>query len=321
MKEVAKEAGVALGTVSKVFNGLPVGEPYRRKVLEAAEKLNYQVNSYARGLKTNQTRNIALLIPSLRHPFFAALTDEITAAAMKRDYRITLMVTNYDAEAEQKSLSMVRQNKIDGIIGLTYHPDLLIDEEIPFVTIDRHFNANIPCVSSDNFGGGELAARKLIALDCKRLLFLRFGSDIYGEVNKREAGFESVCRQENIPHDAFSISDRASEEPIFEFLKKHISNGKLAYDGIFCNSDQLASHLLDFFAAEQIRVPADLQIIGYDGIKDFFTGRYTCSTIIQPVAEMAEAAVDLVLNRDRSSLPALVSLPIRYVAGGTTREE
>ena len=63
MKDVAREAGVALGTVSKVFNDIPVGDSYRQRVLDAADKLGYQVNSYARGLKTNKTRSVALIIP------------------------------------------------------------------------------------------------------------------------------------------------------------------------------------------------------------------------------------------------------------------
>ena len=69
MKDVAAEAGVALGTVSKVFNHIPVGEAYRLRVEEAARKLGYQVNNYARGLKTNKTNTVALIWPNLRHPF------------------------------------------------------------------------------------------------------------------------------------------------------------------------------------------------------------------------------------------------------------
>ena len=320
MKDVAREAGVALGTVSKVFNGIAVGEDYKKRVLKASKKLNYQVNTYARGLKTNQTRNIALLLPTLRHPFFSALADEIIASLTRRNYHVILMITGYDAEAEQKSLTMVRQNKVDGIIGLTYHPNLEIDEDMPFVTIDRHFNASVPCVSSDNFGGGEMAANKLIELGCKKLLFMRFGSDVYGEVNKREAGFESVCKLQNIEHDSIILSDMGTEAPFYEYLKKHMKGGKLDFDGIFCNSDQLASHLMEFFKGEGIRVPEDLQIIGYDGIKDYFTGHFTCSTIVQPITDMAEAAVEMVLNKDNTTQPALVSLPVHYVSGGTTRE-
>ena len=71
MKDVAREAGVALGTVSKVFNNIPVGEDYRRRVEEAAKRLGYQVNSYARGLKTNRTCSAALILPNVTAPFFA----------------------------------------------------------------------------------------------------------------------------------------------------------------------------------------------------------------------------------------------------------
>ena len=320
MKDVAREAGVALGTVSKVFNGIAVGEDYKRRVLAASKKLNYQVNTYARGLKTSKTRNIALLIPSMRHPFFAALADEITASLIKRDHHTILMITNYDPEAEQKTLTMVRQNKVDGIIGLTYHPDLELDDSIPFVTIDRHFNAGIPCVSSDNFGGGEIAANKLIELGCKKLLFMRIGSDIYGEVNKRQAGFESVCKFKNIEHDAVILSDHGSEQPFYDYLSKRIKNGKPDFDGIFCNSDQIASHVCEYLESTGVKIPEDIQIIGYDGIKDYFTGRYTCSTIVQPIADMAEAAVDIILNKEGQAHPALVSLPVHYVSGGTTKD-
>ena len=324
MKDVAIEAGVALGTVSKVFNGKPVGESYRKKVEAAAKKLNYQVNSYARGLKTNQTFSIAILIPSLRHPFFAALTDEITACLMSRGYRSNLMITNYDRSAEQKSMMLVRQNKIDGIIGLTYNPNLEVDSSIPFVTIDRHFSSDVPCVSSDNFRGGRLAAEKLVDLGCRNIVFMRIGSDIYGEVNKREIGFEMFCRENNIRHDSVILSDRGSEEPFYDYLRERIhgSNGKktIDIDGIFCNSDQLATHIVDFLDNEGLQVPQDVQIIGYDGIKDYFTNKYCCSTIVQPVHEMAEAAVDLILRKDRAALPSLISLPVRYVSAGTTRD-
>ena len=84
MKDVAAEAGVALGTVSKVFNNIPVGEEYRVRVLDAARKLGYRVNSYARGLKTNKTNTAALVWPTLRHPFFGSLADAIIGALMQR---------------------------------------------------------------------------------------------------------------------------------------------------------------------------------------------------------------------------------------------
>ena len=320
MKDVAREAGVSLGTVSKVINGIPVGEQYRRKVEAATKKLGYQVNNYARGLKTNKTNCVALVMPSLRHPFFAMLTDELTNCLMRIGYRSLLMTTNYDSTAEKHCFTLAQQNKIDGIIALSYSPNLEVDDSVPVVTIDRHFSVGIPCVSSDNYRGGELAAQKLIALGCRNLLFFRIGPNIYGEADKRGPGFENACRMAKVPYQSLYLSDADTEAPFFRFLEEHIQDGKLEFDGIFCNTDGLAVRVCEFLRSKEIRIPEDVQIIGYDGIVDFATGRYICSTIVQPVSEMAQTAVKSLLSGDSALSPANISLPVYFASGGTTRE-
>ena len=122
MKDVAREAGVSLGTVSKVINGIPVGESYKKRVEEAAKKLGYQVNIYAKGLRAQINQFIILMMPTLRHPFFALLADELAVELFKNGYRAFLTVTNYDPKTEEKCISMVRQNMAGGIIALTYNP-------------------------------------------------------------------------------------------------------------------------------------------------------------------------------------------------------
>lgn len=320
MKDVAQECGLSLATVSKVINGLPVGKASRQKVEAAIEKLGYQVNAYARALKSSKTYSVALVMPSLKHPFFAHLTDELTKSLTKNGYRAQLMITNYDPEAEQKSFAMVRGNKMDGVIALTYSPDLTVGESFPIVTIDRHLDENIPCVSSDNFRGGELAAKKLIELGCKKLLFMRITSKIQGEPNKRCAGFESVCQTEKVDYETLLFSDDEPEEPIYRFLEDHIGNGRLEYDGIFCNSDILASRVIRFLKEKGVDIPDQVQIIGYDGIIDRYTDQYVCSTIEQPIAMMAETAVNMLLNPEDTLPGANICLPVKYVPGGTTKD-
>lgn len=320
MKDVAREAGVALGTVSKVFNGIPVGESYRLKVEAAAKKLGYQVNNYARGLKTNKTNTIALILPGLNHPFFAALAHEVCQALTQRGYRMLLFVTSFDPEAEQACVSMIRQNKVDGAIGLTYNPNLEVDESLPFVTIDRYFSAIVPCVSSDNFGGGQLAAEKLIQLGCQNLAFLRIGSAVPGEADKRGDGFESYCRARNIACASLRLNDEDGMDPFAEFLKAHIKNGKLDFDGLFCNTDKLAWLIQEMLTSMGIRIPEDVQIIGFDGIRSFVDEKMYCSTIVQPIQKLAETSVEILLTEDRSNLPAMICLPVSYLPGGTTKE-
>jgi len=320
MKDVAREAGVSLGTVSKVITGIPVGEHYRKRVEEATKKLGYQVNDYARGLKINKTNCVGLVMPSLRHPFFAALVDEITAVLARHGYRCMLMLTNYDSEVEQRSFAMARQNKIDGVIALTYSPNLEVDDALPVVTIDRHLGTNLPCISSDNFWGGVLAAEKLVELGCKNLLFIRSGSDVKGEVDKRGMGFESSCQKANVPYKSLILRDEEMEVPIYTFLEENIRDGVLAYDGLFCNSDGMAVRVKEFLNRKGIRVPEDLQIIGYDGVVKYATGRFDCSPIVQPISEMAEVAVQYLLLNQGEPTPTNITLPVYYAPGGTTRD-
>ena len=201
MKDVAREAGVALGTVSKVVNGIPVGDSYRIKVEEAIRKLNYQINSYAQGLKANKTHTVALLIPNTQEPFYASLVYHINISLLKRKYRMLLCSTDYDSSQEQEYIAMAQQNKVDGIIGLTYNPNLAIEDSTPFIAIDRTMGSHIPCVTSDNFAGGQMAAEKLADLGCKHVAFLRTGSSLTNEPNKRKAGFENGCLSRGLSYD------------------------------------------------------------------------------------------------------------------------
>ena len=320
MKDVAREAGVALGTVSKVFNSIPVGEDYRRRVEEAARKLGYQVNSYARGLKTNKTCSAALILPDITTPFFSALAQAVCQELSARRYKTILSLTAFDPQAEQRCIQMVQQNKVDGIIGLTYNPELKVDPNLPYVSIDRHFSRDVPCVASDNFGGGQLAAEKLLELGCTRPLFLRSWAEVPGETDKRWDGFASVWRQRGIDCACLQLNDAEGLAPFRDFLSSHMDGGRLAFDGIFCVTDALAVRIRAMLEELGPRVPEDVQLIGFDGTRRFAGEGFYCSTIVQPVTRLAETSVDLLLQEDRSSLPSLVCLPVQYAPGGTTRE-
>lgn len=318
MKDVAREAGVALGTVSKVVNGLPVGEPYRIRVEETIKRLNYHVNSYAQGLKANKTYTIALLMPNTQDPFFASLTYHINLALLRRKYRMLLCCTDYDSSLEQDYVTMARQNKVDGIIGLTYNTGLVIEEDTPFISIDRSMGPKTPCVTSDNFAGGQLAAEKLADLGCRHAAFLRVGSALNNEPNKRKAGFENGCLSRGLSYEMKILNDEEPYDIFRDFLAEHMQNGRLSFDGIFCVTDGLAYLVMQMLHELHINVPQDVQLIGFDGVKLFGQDKYICSTIVQPVPEIAEMCVELLLSDNMPSKPPLVCLPVSYSYGGTT---
>ncbi len=319
MKDVAREAGVALGTVSKVVNGIPVGEEYRVRVEEAIERLNYRINSYAKGLRSSRTYLIAVMVPNLISPFFAKLVNCINRSLAARKYRMLLFATDYDNEQEQEYVYLAEQQKVDGIICLSYNPNLILPAGVPLVSIDRYFSTNVPCVSSDNYGGGRLAAEKLVENGCRNLAFLRIGSKLVNEPNKRKDGFVSACEALGVPYTLKIIDDGTPYSAFEDFLREHLHDGKLDFDGIFCVTDSLAHQILLTLRDMELRVPEEVQVIGFDGVRCFGDMELYCSTIVQPVEDIAATCVDMVTEKDLDKAPSLVCLPVTYAQGGTTK--
>ena len=321
MVDVAREAGVAIGTVSRVVNGLPVGDEYRAKVNAAIERLGYQVNNTGRILRTDKTNIIALIIPNTINPYFALLVHHINMELEKRNYRMMLCFTEYDRSREIEFIRLAQQNRVDGIIALTYNPDLTIPEGIPFVTIDRFFSVSVPCIASDNFGGGWLAAQKLKEFGCRRAAFIRYGSSLTNEPSKRKDGFVSACVELGLPYEVLALPDDTPFSAIRDFLCERIHDAAQPLDGLFVGTDMLAWQIIGLLKELGLRVPEDIQVIGFDGIRMFGNRDYVVSTIVQPVQEIAEASVSTVLSSHLSSMPSLICLPVRYEYGGTTREK
>ncbi len=318
MKDVAREAGVALGTVSKVVNGLPVGEEYRVRVEKAIKELDYRVNSYAKGLRSNKTFLVAVIMPNLVNPFFIRLVNCINKALAMRSYRMLFYATDFDPQQEQEVVLLAEQQKVDGIICLSYNPNLKIPANIPLISIDRYFGALISCVSSDNYGGGRLAAEKLVENGCKNLAFLRIGSKLTNEPNKRKDGFISACEALDVPYTLKIVDDGTPYSAFEEFLQEHLHDGKLDFDGIFCVTDSLAYQIINSLKGMGLRVPEDVQIIGFDGSRHFGDMELYCSTIVQPVEEIAETCVSMILEKNLLQAPSLLCLPVSYAYGGTT---
>ncbi len=324
IKDVASDAGVAVGTVSKVLNGHYVSAENKRKVEESVERLGYQMNYYARGLKTQYTYTVAVIVPDILTPFFACLVYYIEKELYRYGYRTFLCQSMHDAEKDVYYLQLARQNKVDGILGITFNTtELSKAGDIPVVMIDRHLENSI-CVTSDNFNGGELAAGQLIDRGSRNLLFIRSGSLLSSETLKRGDGFAAACRERKIPCQVLDSGDDAggyNVEGIYGYLREHMSGGKLEFDGIYTSTDGLGLAVLDQLRRLGIQVPQEVQLIGHDGMRQMNRGAYLLSSIAQPIEAMARAAVENVIHLIRKEpVEELTILPVKFVEGGTTRE-
>ncbi|MDD6810451.1 MAG: LacI family DNA-binding transcriptional regulator [Lachnospiraceae bacterium] len=324
MKDVAKEAGVALGTVSKVINGIPVGETYKNKVEAAIHKLNYQVNTYARGLKTSKTETITLIIPSLSLPFYASFAYEVEQQAYTHGRKLILCCSNGIPEKELDYLMLASQSKTDGIIALTYS-DISdrVPDDIPLIAFDRQFEKHqIPRIASDNYAGGMLAVQKLLEFGCKSPVFIGFHSSFPGEADRRFDGYLEACRKNEIsPVYLYATDAEDCHSAICNFIKEHENTNShtLNFDGIFANTDFHACIAIHALKELGYSVPSDVQVIGFDGTKKFYPSEeYIVSTIRQPLPELAKKCIDMILDEENYPMPTLTLLPVSYEYGGTT---
>lgn len=326
MKDVAKEAGVALGTVSKVINGIPVSEKNRLKVLKAIETLHYEVNTYARGLKTQRSNLVALIIPDTHNPFFASFADHIGASLYQRGLKLLLCCADGIPEKEIDHLNMAMNNKVDGIIALTYSDiGKYITNDLPIVVFDRFFeNQIIPRVASDNFAGGCLAIEKLLEFGCRHPVYIRFHSVFPGESDKRRDGYLHACTRYGLEPDYLDMVDCAEKLDLMkEFLDRHKNpDGTLSFDGVFAHTDYHGYLFMKLLRQEGFRVPEDVQIIGFDGICKFGNEyeELFISSICQPLEQLAEKCVEILLAQETQTVPSLTLLPVKYRYGGTTKE-
>ena len=320
MKDVAQRAGVGVGTVSRVINHMPgVKESTLIKVNQAIKELNYIPDEYARGLKTKSSRTIALILPSVWYPFFSEFAYYVEKRLDKENYKLLLCNSNGNPTEEAKYIKMLKQNKIDAIIAITYSDiEQYIYSNIPFVSLDRYFDKKVSYVTSDNYEGGKLAARKLLEHGARSLAYVGSHSKYPNGTMLRRDGFRDYLENIGIDYKEIFLQEPVNDFTpyILEMLKVHPK-----IDGIFCHTDSLLLKLRKILNQYGYRVPEDIQLIGFDGMNLSSDLPLGISTIAQPVEQLANGAVDLVLRKiaDPSLKNEAKMYPVRYVDGNTTK--
>lgn len=319
MKDVAKLAGVSVGTVSRVINQEQgIKEITLKKVQQAIDELGYITDVYARGMKKNKTETIALIVPSVWHPFFGEFAFHVEVELSKKGYKL-LLCNISGPKRELDYITMLQQNKVDGIIAITYSPiEDYLSSNIPFVSIDRTYEDKaIACVSSDNQKGAELAAQVLISKGGTHFGFIGGHNKTINETKKRRLFFEKTILEAGFPCEVLDLEEPYDNflEEVEVFLRQHPE-----IDALFTINDFTAIDAISILEKLGKKVPEDVQVVGYDGIRQAEERTQYLSTIRQPIEEMATEAVQCLLDiLDKKDRPLQITLPISYLEGKTTK--
>ncbi|MDP3176781.1 MAG: LacI family DNA-binding transcriptional regulator, partial [Spirochaetaceae bacterium] len=309
-------AGVTVTTVSRFLNKRGyMSEATRGKIALAMSELGYVPNEIARSLFRQKSSIIGLIIPTANHPFFGELTSSVEFHAYEAGYKTLLCNSRLDRDKEKGYVEMLKRHKVDGIIMASH--TLEVDEYrglgMPIVTMDRKIGDDIPYVTSDNYAGGTLAARRLLARGCRKLAYFSGNLTLDLLPNKRcdaflaetgADGAEAIVIQTDF--DVFDFSQYATL--VSRLFEEHPD-----IDGVFA-SDVKAAHVLQACNRLRRRVPEDIKIVGYDDvlIASLLVPRLT--TIRQPIEEMGKRAVaTLIAQIEGASIPMANVLPVSLI--------
>ena len=302
--DVARRAGVSLGTVSNVLNRPErVAPATRERVRRAIEELEFVRNEAARQLRTGRSRTIGLIVLDVGNPFFTDLAAGVENAAEEAGLSVILCNSGNSASREDHYLSLLQAQRAYGILitpitGKNDRVQELRARGTQVVLVDRGSTKRQCSVSVDDVVGGELAVAHLIAQGHERIAFVG-GPVSINQVADRLAGARTTARAAGLPKTAI----RLIRTPGLNVAAGRKTGEQIAGmpprarpTAAFCANDLLALGLLQEMTRRNLDVPGDLAIVGYDDIDFAAAAAVPLTSVRQPRAQLGHAAAELLID-------------------------
>lgn len=324
LSDIAKLAGVSQATVSRVVNGTAKVNPEKReRILKAMRDTKFQPGETAKAFYKQPSKLIGYVIPSLHNLFLNEIGTALEEAAEAEGYQVVVCDSGQEPKKERDYIKLLSEMNADGMV-ITANNDGLEEEirrcRLPVVVIDRKVGREYEAsVSSDNYLGGQLAAEHLLDCGCKKLVHMR-GPQLYSSGQMRFQGYLDVCRKWDMePRFLDCGYDFESGLACAPKLLERFPDT----DGILCSSDMTALSVYKYFSANGIRVPDDIMLVGFDGVRLATLMTPELTTIVQPAQRMGKEAFSLLRELIQGAQPQNLQrvAPVALKQGETTRPD
>lgn len=305
IRSVAEEAGVSIGTVSKVINDSgKISEKTRKKVFQAMQKLNYKPDAAAASLRGKRTKLIGLLVPDISNPFYAGIARSIEDRSHEVGLNVMLCSTDNNTEKERNYLALLTSQRVDGlVVASAFRSTVLLQETIergiPSVLIASEIpQLSINTVTVDDYKGGYLATSHLLDLGHKEIAII---SENVRSNEPRLAAYKDSMREAGIDvKPEYIMKTEATIQKGYECAKKLLLLDEKP-TAIFACNDLLAAGVIQAAKELELDLPRELSVVGFDNTVLSTTTAPMLTTVSQPIKQMGAKVVDLLLQEMEES--------------------
>ncbi len=302
IKDVAKEAGVSIATVSRVLNEINVvNEDTKQKVKDAIKKLAYRPNIVARSLKTQKTKTIGIVIPDISSQIYAEIVRGAEDVSNIYNYNVILCNTDLDTEKEMEYLRVLKEKMVDGIIYMSSSLEegiinLIKELEIATVLVETSDKNNVfPSVTLDNKKAAHEAVTYLVKNGNRKIAYIGAHADVFNASALRYYGYKAALDENGLYEDKNLVHFGALKaKDGYEAINHMLDTSK--FDAVFCGNDEIAMGVINALRDNGIKVPDDVDVMGFDNIPTASIFYPKITTIEQPLYDMGSVGMRMLIK-------------------------
>ncbi len=308
LKDIAKETGLSVATISKYINGVKLKDKNRLAVERAIQKLDYTVNEYARGLKSSKSKTIGVIIPELANQFMAQIITELENILRSEGYSVIICDCHTNEQLECEAVSFLLSKMVDGIINVPVcsdgkHLEPAISKNVPIIVLDRiipELENKIDSVVINNSGATNNATKILLSKGHQKIAIILGPKHIY-TTKQRLAGYLEAMKDFGIKQNDLLIcySDYTVEGGYSSMSK--LLNGSVVPTAVLTTNHEMTLGAMISVNESSAVIPNDLSFIGFDNIDLSKVVSPRLTMIEQPLAEIGRKAAEIMLLRQKDN--------------------
>lgn len=304
IKDVAKYCGVSAMTVSRALNNSSeISQATRERILKACEELDYRPNSAAKSLITRKTNMIGLVIPDITNQYYSHVSKGVSSYFEERGYGLILCNSDRKKANETRYLNFLAEGRVDGIIILPVQPrkedyDKIV-KKIPAVMADNFAEGlEVSFVGNDNYYGATKIIEHMINQGYRKIGAI-FGDKSSTASNERFKAYKDVLEKNNIEFDEkIIVSSHSTFEEGFRLAQELIDKG---VDSIFAINDTVAMGVIKYCYLNNINLPKDLGVAGYDNIEQAAMLPIALTTVDQNDSLLGKVSAEILMGQINGS--------------------